>query len=278
MRKHCRENRQKRVTSGLKRFLLVRAAARGHDSCESAPLAPLGEWGPGVRGADSTPRGVFLLLHLLLITGWMILQLGCGLSLAHGRMPQQTEQDKGITQSSPASNGNGNLPKQEVESQATEEFIIGPGDVLNVFVWKEPEVSRSVPVRPDGKISLPLVNDVQAMGLTAVQLKEMITDKLKGFIAEPTVTVTVEKVNSQKVTIMGEVNSPGAQPLTGPTRIMDILATSRFTTFAKTTRIYVLRDENGKQQRLDFNYKDYVKGKNPNQNFLLKNGDTIIVP
>jgi polysaccharide biosynthesis/export protein len=86
----------------------------------------------------------------------------------------------------------------------------------------------------------------------------MITDKLKDFIADPTVTVTVEKVNSQKVTNMGQVTSPGAQPLAGPTKIMEILATSRFTPFAEMTRIYVLRDENGTQQRLDFNYKDYI--------------------
>jgi polysaccharide biosynthesis/export protein len=209
----------------------------------------------------------------------MLLQLGyCPPTLAYVQTQEQTEEDKASTQSSPASNGNGNIPKQKAESQAGKDFIIGPGDVLNVFVWKEPEVSRSVPVRPDGKISLPLVNDVQAVGFTAVQLKGVITDKLKDFIADPNVTVTVEKVNSQKVTIMGEVTSPGPQSLTGPTKIMDILATSRFTPFAKTTRIYVLRDENGKQQRLDFNYKDYIKGKNPNQNILLKNGDTIIVP
>jgi len=212
------------------------------------------------------------------LSGWMVFQLGCCLSLADDRTQKQTEQDQAITHSLHASNENVYSPKQDIENQATDEFIIGPGDVLNIFVWKEPDVSRSVPVRPDGKISLPLVNDLQAMGLTALQLRNMITDKLKGFIAEPNVTVTIEKVNSQKVTVMGEVTTPGAQPLTGPTRIMDILATSRFTPFAKTTKIYVLREESGKQERFEFNYKDYIKGRNPNQNILLKNGDTLIVP
>ena len=213
------------------------------------------------------------------LTGWMIVQLGCSLPvLASVPLQEQKEPDNAITRPSPASNGNGNTPNHKTESPAGEDFIIGSGDVLSVFVWKEPEVSRSVPVRPDGKISLPLVNDVQATGLTVLQLREMITDRLKNFIADPTVSVAVEKVNSQKVTIMGEVLSPDAQPLTGPTRIMDMLATSRFTPFAKTTRIYVLRNENEKQHRFDFNYKDYIKGTNPNQNILLKNGDTIIVP
>ena len=167
---------------------------------------------------------------------------------------------------------------QESGKSVGEDFIIGSGDVLNIFVWKELEVSRSVPVRPDGKISLPLVNDVQASGLTALQLKDSLTEKLKQFIADPTVTVTVETVNSQKVMVLGEVGAKGARPLTGPTRIMDVLAGAGFTAFAKTSKIYVLRDDNGKQLRFNFNYKDYVKGKNLEQNILLKNGDSIVVP
>lgn len=167
----------------------------------------------------------------------------------------------------------------EKVSSAGSDFVIGSGDVLNIFVWKEPEVSsKSVPVRPDGKISLPLVNDVQASGLTALELKKALEEKLSKFFAEPNVTVTVETVNSQKVTVMGEVTAAGPKPLAGPTRVMDILATSGFTPFAKTTKIYVLRDVDGKQQRFNFNYKDYIKGKNAEQNILLRNGDTIVVP
>jgi polysaccharide export outer membrane protein len=159
-----------------------------------------------------------------------------------------------------------------------EDFVIGPGDVLNISVWKEPELSKTIPVRPDGKISLPLLNDLQASGLTALQLKDSLSEKLKRFVAEPSVTVTVETVNSKKVIITGEVSGPGPRSLTGPTRLMDVLAVSGFTPFAKKSKIYVVRTEGDKQQRFNFNYKDYLKGKNPEQNVLLKSGDMIIVP
>ena len=122
------------------------------------------------------------------------------------------------------------------------------------------------------------MNDVQASGLTTLQLKESLTEKFKQFVAEPSVTVTVETVNSQKVTITGEVTGGGTKPLTGPTHLMDILAVSGFTPFAKKSKIYVLRNEGGKQQRFSFNYKEYLKGKNPEQNILLKSGDMIVVP
>jgi polysaccharide biosynthesis/export protein len=164
------------------------------------------------------------------------------------------------------------------EGTSEQDFVIGPGDTLNIFVWKEPELSKSVPVRPDGKISLPLVNDVQASGLTALQLKESLTEKFRQFIAEPSVTVTVEAINSQKVIVSGEVTGGGPKPLTGPTRLMDILAVAGFTPFAKKSKIYVLRNEGGKQQRYNFNYKEYLKGKNSDQNILLKSGDMIVVP
>jgi polysaccharide biosynthesis/export protein len=188
----------------------------------------------------------------------------------------QTPAD-GKTDSNSSSRSEGDAGKKAAE-QAGEDFIIGPGDVLNIFVWKESELSKSVPVRPDGKISLPLVNDVQAGGLTTLQLKESLTEKFRQFIAEPSVTVTVEAVNSQKVIISGEVTGGGPKPLMGPTRLMDILAVAGFTPFAKKSKIYVLRNEGGKQQRFPFNYKEYLKGKNQEQNILLKNGDMIVVP
>ena len=162
--------------------------------------------------------------------------------------------------------------------QMAEDFIIGPGDMLHIYVWKEPDLSKDVPVRPDGKISLPLVNDVQASGLTSMQLKNALEEKLSKFINEPNVTVTVQTVSSHKVILMGEVTLPGPRPLAGPMRVMDILATTGFTPFSKTTKVYVLRNEDGKQQKFAFNYKEYLKGKNPEQNILLKNGDTIVVP
>jgi len=164
---------------------------------------------------------------------------------------------------------------------ATEDpgYIIGVEDVLNISVWKEPELSRSVPVRPDGKISLPLLNDVQAAGLTPQQLGASIRDGLKKFISDPEVTVIVTAVNSRRVYVMGEVTRPGVFPLSpGMTVLQALAGAGSFTQFAKIKGIYVLRTENGKQVKHPFNYKAVVRGENTEQNLELKPGDTIVVP
>jgi polysaccharide export outer membrane protein len=164
---------------------------------------------------------------------------------------------------------------------ATEDpnYMIGAQDVLDISVWKEPEVSRIVPVRPDGKISLPLLNDVQAAGLTPSQLATQLTESLKKFVANPQVTVIVTTINSQRVYIMGEVIRAGAYPLLpGMTVLQALSSGGGFTQFANTKKIYLLRQENGKQVKLPFNYKEVIGGKNPEQNILLKAGDTIVVP
>jgi polysaccharide biosynthesis/export protein len=158
-------------------------------------------------------------------------------------------------------------------------YIIGPEDVLNVNVWKESDISRTVPVRPDGKISLPLLNDVQAAGLTPQQLAASIRDGLKKFISDPEVTVIVVAVNSRHVYIIGEVSRPGMINLLPGTTVLQALATAgSFTQFANVKGIYVLRNENGKQVKHPFNYKAVVKGQNADQNIELKPGDTIVVP
>jgi polysaccharide biosynthesis/export protein len=164
---------------------------------------------------------------------------------------------------------------------ATEDpnYIIGAQDVLDISVWKEPEVSRVVPVRPDGKISLPLLNDVQVAGLTPSQLAAQLTESLKKFVANPQVTVIVTTINSQRVYIMGEVSRPGAYPLLpGMTVLQALSSGGGFTQFANTKKIYLLRLENGKQGKYPFNYKEVIGGKNPEQNIPLKAGDTIVVP
>jgi len=164
---------------------------------------------------------------------------------------------------------------------ATEDpsYVIGAEDVLIVNVWKEAEVSRTVPVRPDGKISLPLLNDVQAAGLTPQQLAGSIRDGLKKFVSEPEVTVIVSAVNSRRVYVMGEVTHPGPFPLQGGMTVLQALASAgSFTQFANIKGIYVLRTENGKQVRYPFNYKAVVKGQNQTQNLELKPGDTVVVP
>jgi polysaccharide export outer membrane protein len=157
--------------------------------------------------------------------------------------------------------------------------MIGPEDVLNVNVWKEAEMSGTVPVRPDGKISLPLLNDVQAAGLTPTQLAAQVAEKLKKYLEQPRVTVVVTQVNSRRYFVLGEVNRAGAFPLVPNMTVLQALSSAGgFTQFANSKNIYVLRVENGKQNKLPFNYRDVVKGRNAEQNILLKPGDTIVVP
>jgi len=172
-------------------------------------------------------------------------------------------------------------PAERAAKPATDDpnYTIGAQDVLDVSVWKEPEVSRTVPVRPDGKISLPLLNDVQAAGLTPSQLAAQITESLKKFVANPQVTVIVTTINSQRVYIMGEVNRPGAYPLLPGMTILQALSSGGgFTQYASTKKIYLLRVVDGKQERYPFNYKDVIAGKHAEQNIPLKAGDTIVVP
>ena len=159
-------------------------------------------------------------------------------------------------------------------------FVIGNDDVLAINVWKEPDVSRSVPVRSDGKISLPLVGEVQAAGRTPLKLEQDIAARLKSFIAEPEVTVIVQQINSQKFNILGMVNKPGSYLLTNSATVLDAIALAGgFRDFAKQKAIYVLRlNADGSQTRIPFNYKEVVKGTNTAQNVKLQPRDTIVVP
>lgn len=159
-------------------------------------------------------------------------------------------------------------------------FVLGADDVVAVNVWKEPEISRSVPVRSDGKISLPLVGEVQASGQTPRQLEVEIAKRLQNYISEPDVTVIVTDMKSQKFNILGQVAKPGSYRLTSPLTVLDAIALAGgFRDFAKQKSIYVLRQNpDGTQTRLPFNYKDVVKGKNPEQNIQLAVHDTIVVP
>ena len=160
----------------------------------------------------------------------------------------------------------------------TSTYVIGAEDALHVSVWKEPELTATLPVRPDGMISLPLLNDVQAAGLTPMQLAASISEKLKKYIADPHVTVVVTAMNSRRIYILGEVTHTGPMGLTPNMTILQALAAAGFTQFANTKGIYVLRVENGKQQKLPFNYKQAIKTESTAQNFVLKPGDTIVVP
>jgi len=175
-------------------------------------------------------------------------------------------------------------PAQNVEASAAKahdnSFVIGNDDVLAINVWKEPDVSRSIPVRSDGKISLPLVGEVQATGRTPLKLEEEIAARLKNYIAEPEVTVIVQQINSQKFNILGQVNKAGSYVISNSATVLDAIALAGgFRDFAKQKSIYILRqDADGSQTRLPFNYKEVVKGKNSGQNIKLQPRDTIVVP
>jgi polysaccharide export outer membrane protein len=157
-------------------------------------------------------------------------------------------------------------------------YIIGADDTLHIDVWKESDLTATLPVRSDGMISLPLLNDVQAAGLTPMQLATSLTNKLKKYLADPRVTVVVTQMNSQRYYVTGEVLHTGAQPLLPNMTVLQALANAGFTQFANTKGIYVLRAQNGKQQKIVVNYKQLVKGDAMGQNILLKPGDTIVVP
>jgi polysaccharide biosynthesis/export protein len=164
-------------------------------------------------------------------------------------------------------------------SVAADDYTIGPQDVLMIDVWKEPEISRKIPVRPDGKISLPLLNDIPAAGLTAMQLAANIREGLTKYITSPQVTVTVTEINSRRVFVTGEVGHVGALSLLpGMTVLQALASTGGFTQFARPTKIYILRTVNGTQTKIPFNYKEVIKGNHPEQDILLQPGDVIVVP
>ena len=161
---------------------------------------------------------------------------------------------------------------------APADYVIGADDTLHISVWKEPDLTATLPVRPDGKISLPLLNDVSAAGFTPMQLADSITGKLKKYIADPRVTVVVTAMNSRRIFVTGEVTHSGAIALLPGMTILQALSSAGFTQFANLKGIYLLRMENGRQVKMPFNYKEVVKGRHPEQNILLQRGDTVVVP
>ena len=166
-----------------------------------------------------------------------------------------------------------------VPATADPAYVIGPEDVLDIDVWKEPGVSRTVPVRPDGRISLPLLNDIQAAGMTPPQLAQNVTEQLRKFVTNPQVTVIVTTINSQRVFVVGEVLRAGAFPLIpGMTVLQAISSAGGFTTFANVKKIHVMRQVNGKRVELPFNYREFLKGDKAEENIVLQPGDTLVVP
>ena len=189
----------------------------------------------------------------------------------------------GLRAQAPSSNAA--QPSQNADASTApkphdDSFVIGNDDVLAINVWKEPDISRSIPVRSDGKISLPLVGEVQAAGRTPLKLEVEIASRLKNYISEPEVTVIVQQINSQKFNILGQVNRPGTYVIANSPTVLDAIALAGgFRDFAKQKSIYVLRQNaDGSQTRILFNYKEVVKGQNPAQNIKVQPRDTIVIP
>jgi polysaccharide export outer membrane protein len=158
-------------------------------------------------------------------------------------------------------------------------FTIGPEDVLGVIVWREADVSGDVMVRPDGMITLPLIRDIRAAGLTPQELADRVQTALSEFVTDASVTIVVRQMNSRKVFITGEVARPGAYPLVSSMTVMQLIAVAGgLTEFAEGKRISVMRVEAGQTKTLQFDYKNVSNGKKPAQNIVLRPGDTVVVP
>ena len=161
----------------------------------------------------------------------------------------------------------------------SDQYVIGPEDVLYIHVWREEALSRTVPVRMDGNISLPIIQEIKAAGLTPLKLKEGLTERLKEFIESPNISVTVMEANSYKVYISGQVRTPGVYRLRSETSLLQMIPMAGgFAEWANQKKILIIRKEDGKEKRFTVNYKKILTGKDPGSNVILKAGDTIIVP
>ena len=159
------------------------------------------------------------------------------------------------------------------------DYVIGPTDVLSIVFWGDRDLSSEVAVRPDGKISLPLLNDVVAAGQTPEQLRQRLTEAAKRFVQTPVVTVVVRQVNNNRAFITGQIAHPGPYVLSGPTTVLQLIAMAGgFTEFADRKHVLITRIENGTQRAYSFNYDDVVKRRDLSQNLILKAGDTVVVP
>ena len=164
-------------------------------------------------------------------------------------------------------------------AQEASPYLIGVTDVLNIYVWKEPELTQDVTVLPDGKITFPLIGEIQAQGRTVTELKKDISDKLKDYVTAPEVTVVVREVNSRRIYTLGKLGRPGPYALAPDMTVIQALSVaSGFAEWADEKNIRIIRREGGKEIQYRFNYKDFIAGKDVEQNILLKPNDTVVVP
>ncbi|MGA8432472.1 MAG: polysaccharide biosynthesis/export family protein [Candidatus Sulfotelmatobacter sp.] len=214
--------------------------------------------------------------------GWLALStFFAGLLCVPSTSAQSVSGGKVSTATAPAKASEAQQDASSGTKAHDDAYVIGNDDVLSINVWKEPDISqRSIPVRSDGRISLPLVGEVQAAGQTPLKLEKDIAAKLQNYISEPEVSVMVQQSNSQKFNILGQVVKPGSFAIANSPTVLDAIALAGgFRDFAKQKSIYILRQgADGKDVRLPFNYKDVIKGKNLEQNVKIQPRDTIVVP
>jgi polysaccharide biosynthesis/export protein len=208
------------------------------------------------------------------IIGFLFIVLCCSL-LGQSAAPQADRAPSAAVENNSADPSAGAAAKPHDNS-----FVIGTDDRLSINVWKETDLTETVPVRSDGRISMPLIGEIQAAGKTPLQLEQDIAGKLKTYITEPEVTVMVLQINSQKFNILGRVAKPGSYSLSNTTTVLDAIAEAGgFQDFAKQKNVYILRhNPGGDEQKIAFNYKEVIRGRNPQENIRLQPGDTIVVP
>ena len=223
-----------------------------------------------IRSRDALLRGIIVVVMMALTTG-----------RANARDPHHRTQATGADDPVSAVKGNPGPPQiRPSKNLPPGDYIIGSDDILAVSVWREPEISRVIPVRPDGRISLPLIGELRASGLAPLKLQADITEHLKAYLSNPEVTVIVQEVKSQKFNIVGEVQKPGIYYLAKPMAVLDAIAMAGgVRDFARVKKIYVLRrNSDGPRIRIPFNYKEIIKGKSSSQDVTLEAGDTVVVP
>ena len=205
-------------------------------------------------------------------------ELAATVTPAPASAPEAATADKpAAVPATPAAAPAENKVESAILSNAND-YKIGPEDLLDISVWKNPELSRTVPVRPDGKVSLPLVNDIQAAGLTPTALRQQLIDRLSEFIPAPEVAVIVREVHSMKVAVVGSVKTPGRYELKSAATVLEMIALAQgFTDFAARDRIVILRQENGESKRIPFNYRKVAAG-DEQANLIVLPGDIIVVP
>ena len=171
-------------------------------------------------------------------------------------------------------------PNPPGAKRVDDDYIIGPSDVLGINVWKSPELTETVPVRPDGRITLPLIGELEVSGLTAMNVQLLVTQRLQEYVSKPQVTVIVQKVGSRTYIIVGKIAHPGSFELGKPTTVLEAIAIAGgFLDFAKVNKVYILtHTDDGTQIRLPFDYKKVITQRAPDENVYLKSGDTIVVP